>query len=223
MRRPLALAAPLALLTALSAPALATAHVADDQYQVLSARNASAAFSSHDGCLETDVFISSTDAVFGGRPGPVNKQGLTSLAYLVYDTCQPMEGKHFPIVFGGQAQNLTPMSSTPRLDRAWVTTSFELVDEVSAAPVPVTMTVTWQLVGALSHDTSHSHVRSVGDGIVNGHDNDLLGDATGSAVVVVDGNAYAFGPSSDAHLELIKAHCQKIDSPHQRFDSLSCI
>jgi hypothetical protein len=222
MRRPFSLVGSLALLAVLL-PGPALASVPDDQYQVLSARNASAAFRSIDGCLQTEVFVSSSDAVYGGRPGAVNKQGLTSLSVIVYDTCHPPEGKHFPMVFNGLAQDFVALASTSRLENAWVNTSFEMADEVSGRVVNARISLRWTLVGYMTHDTVHSHVRVPGDGIVNSHDNDLIGSAEASGTIVLAGVQRELRPSLDAQLELIKADCQKIVSPHQEFDSISCL
>ena len=221
MRRIIAAAGALALLAALL-PGVAAADVSSNQLQVLSARNASTQFSRVDGCYEMAVLVSSSDAVYGGRPGPVNKQGLTSLAITVYDTCQPLEGKHYPAVFDGMAQDFTSLESTVKLDAAWVDQTFDFYDEVSGETLSARIQVTWQLVGEMVRDTSHTHVRVAGDGIVNGHDNDLMGDAVASAVLTLNGSAMDLGSTSDAHLELIKAHCQTIVWPHAEWSDLAC-
>jgi hypothetical protein len=204
-------------------PATAAASVPTDQYQVISARSADAAFSSLEGCIETDLFVSSSDATYGGRPGSVNKQGLTSVFLGRYDTCQPMVGKHFPAVFEGIAQTFDPLVSTSRLDRASISASMPMTDDVSGAIVSLQVDASWELVGTLQHDTSHSHVRLPGDGIVNSHENDLLGGAVAAGSVLVGGETIVLEPSLDAHLQLIKAGCQKIVSPHQQFDELACL
>ena len=222
MRRPIMLTGILVLLVWASAPTAVLAGVPEDQYQVLSARNASAAFSSINGCLHTQLFISSTDAVFGGRPGAVNKQGLTSVGLFVYDTCQRMEGKHFPAVFSAQSQDFTRLASSPRLDRAWVATSSAMFDEVSGQMVQVAVDVSWLLEGALHHDPSHTLLRIPGSAMVTSHDNDLIGSAVASGTITVAGVTSVLAPTHDAHLELIKAHCQVVVHPRQATD-LSCI
>ncbi len=204
-------------------PATAAARVPTDQYQVISARNADAAFSSLDGCIETDAFISSSDATYGGRPGPVNKQGLTSILLIRYDTCQPMVGKHFPTVFEGIGQTFDPLVSSARLDRASISATMPLTDDVSGTTTSLQLDLSWQLVGALQHDTAHSHVRLPGDGIVNSHENDLLGDAVAGGSLILGSETIVLGPSLDAHLQLIKAGCQKLVDPHQAFDELACL
>ena len=220
MRRLMAVVGALALLTALL-PAAASAHVSGSQYQVLSARNASAAFFMTDGCYETQVWVSTTDAKFGGRPGRVNKQGLTSLSVVVYDTCQPPVGKHPPVVFEIFGQDLTRLGTTPRMTRAWVATTYNTVDEASGDPVTVSFEMAWQLVGEMSHETSHLHVPPSDQGVANSHENDLFGAAVASGSVTIDGVTTALAPTTEARLELVKGSCQVITRPGKPSD-LAC-
>lgn len=211
-----------ALLSAL--PTVAFAGVPQSQYQVISSRNADAVFSlSGGGCLQTSVFVSSSRSVFGGRPGPVNKQGLTGVLLLVEDTCQPREGKHFPAVVSLQAQDMIPLVSTARMDRASVKATFQTTDEVSGDPISVTLDLSWMLDGTMQHDPSHAHYRLPGAGVVNGHENDKLGDATAWGSVTVGSTVIALPVTTDAHLQLIRGGCQVIVWPHATSDELDCI
>jgi hypothetical protein len=212
MRRIVAVAGALALLTALL-PAAASAHVAENQYQVISARNAYAAFFMTDGCYETQVWVSSSDGVYGGRPGPVNKQGLTSLDVVVYDTCQLSVGKHPPIVFEAFGQDFTPLGTTPRMARAWVSTGFETADEVTGDPVSLAFSLDWQLDGELAHTTSHIHVPPSDQGVASSHENDLRGAAVAWGTLTLDGRTIELAQTSDAGLELVKGGCQVIVRP----------
>jgi len=221
MRRLIAVAGALALLTAL-VPAAASAHVPENQYQVISARNAYAAFFMTDGCYETQVWVSSTDAKFGGRPGRVNKQGLTSLSVIVYDTCQPTAGKHPPVVFEASGQDFTKLGTTPRMSRAWVSTSYGTTDEATGQPVSLAFDMAWQLDGELSHDTSHIHVPPSDQGVANSHENDLRGNAIAWGSVTINGVTMELPTTSDAGLELIKGGCQVIVRPGQPSD-LACV
>ncbi len=220
MHRIIAVAGALALLTALL-PAAASANVPESQYRVISARNAYAAFFMTSGCYETQVWVSSSDGVYGGRPGPVNRQGLTSLDVVVYDTCQPPIGKHPPVVFEAFGQDLTPLVSSPRMDAASVSTSYETVDEASGDPVSLALTMTWQLDGEMSHDTSHIHVPPSDQGVANSHENDLRGAAIARGSVTINGTALELAPTTEAGLELIKGGCQVIVRPGQPSD-LAC-
>jgi hypothetical protein len=222
MPRPIAALGALALLSAL--PTVAFASVPQSQYQVISSRTADAAFSLSDGgCLQTSVFVSSSQSIFGGRPGPVNKQGLSGVLLVVEDTCQPREGKHFPAVLSLQAQDMIPLVTTARMDRASANAIFQTTDEVSGDPISVTLDLTWMLDGTMQHDPSHAHHRRPGAGVVNGHENDKLGNATAWGSVTVGSAVIALPATSDAHLQLIRGGCQVIVWPHATSDELDCI
>lgn len=221
MRRIIAVAGALALLTALL-PAAASAAVPENQYQVISSRHAYAGFFMSDGCYETQVWVSSTDGVYGGRPGPVNKQGLTSLDVIVYDTCQPYEGKHPPVVFAVMGQDFTPLGSAPRMGSAWVSTGYEAIDEASGDPVSVSFEMTWQLLGALQHDPSHIHVPPSDQGVANSHTNFWSGAAIASGSVTLNGITMELPATTEAGLELVKGGCQVIPRPGIPTD-LACV
>lgn len=194
-----------------------------DGYQVIRSRAADAAFSSRNGCILTDVFVSSSANVFGGRPGPVDKQGLTSLMVIRSDTCLPLEGKHHPEVFRAIGQTLDPLVSTPSLDRASITSSMATTDIVSGRDVELRITLNWLLVGTLERDTGHGHLRIPGVGIVNGHSNTLMGSAVAFGTLTIDGATTPLADTSEAHLQQIKAACQVIVYPHADSPDLDCI
>src|SRR6476469_6610295 len=76
-----------AVLTLSLIPALAAA-APPDGYRVISYRHADAGASSVDGCIGTDIYVGSTDAKYGGRPGQVVKQaGPTDVLVIVSDHC----------------------------------------------------------------------------------------------------------------------------------------
>ncbi len=220
MRRIVAVIGALALITALI-PAAARASVPENQYRVIESRNASAAFFSTEGCYETQVWISSADGKFGGRPGPVGKQGLTSLDVVVYDTCGPWVGKHPPVVFEAFGQDLTVLGTTPRMDRAWVSTSYETLDEATGDPVTISFEMAWQLDGVMQHDTSHIHVAPSDQGVAMSHDNHWYGAAIASGSVSIDGVTTELAATTEATLEIVKAGCQVIPRPNQSSD-LAC-
>jgi hypothetical protein len=222
MPRPIAALGALALLSAL--PTIAFASVPQSQYQVISSRTADAAFSLSDGgCLQTSVFVSSSQSIFGGRPGHVNKQGLSAVLLVVEDTCQPREGKHFPAVLSLQAQDMIPLVTTARMDRASLKAIFQATDEVSGDPISVTLDLHWRLDGTMQHDPSHAHYRLPGAGVANGPENDWLGNATAWGSVTVGSTVIALPATTDAHLQLIRGGCQVIVWPHATSDELDCI
>lgn len=192
-------------------------------YHVIRSRVADAAFSSRRGCILTDVFVSSSENIFGGRPGRVNKQGLTSVMVVRSDACLPREGKHYPEVFRAIGQTLGPLESTARLDGASIASSMATADIVSGRDVSLRLSVSWKLVGALKRDTGHGHVRIPGMGIVNGHTNTLMGSAVAWGTLTVDGVMLSLGETNEAHLQQIKAACQVIAYPHAANPDLDCI
>jgi hypothetical protein len=212
----------LALGISVALPNVALAAVPEG-YHVIRSRAADAAFSSQSGCILTEVFVSSSENVFGGRPGRVNKQGLTNVMMIRSDTCLPREGKHYPAVFRAIGQTLDPLGTTARLDRAWVISSMRATDIVSARDVSLRIALNWTLVGTLQRDTGHGHVRIPGVGIVNGHTNTLMGSAVAWGTVTVDSVPAALARTTEAHLQQIKAVCQVIFYPHATSADLDCI
>lgn len=65
----------LALMPLLATPAAAAK---PNIYHTISSTNGSAVIARTEGCVLTEVFVSSV-AMYAAQPGPVNKQGLTSV------------------------------------------------------------------------------------------------------------------------------------------------
>lgn len=224
-RTQLALAATAIAAATLMAPATAAADVPEYQ-RVIFSRHADAASVDQTGCLKTEIWVSTSDNVFGGRPGPVNKQGLTSALVRQIDVCgegvaaaaAPPEGD---VVFDGIGQTLDPLQTTPRFDRAWIDVTLPVLDEVSNTTVPVHLDLEWTPVGEFDRDTVHTHAKVPHGAIVNSHSQTLMADAAVSGTVTVDGTPYTFEPVGDAHLQQVKYGCQLIDHPQGEAD-LSC-
>jgi hypothetical protein len=211
MRRTLLLVSlPVLLVAAL--PSGAAASVPDYQ-RVISARHADAAFSMLDGCLLTEVFLGSSDATYGGRPGPVNKQGLTDVNVAISDTCQPPIAKGYPLVAMWQGQGRDPLVSTPRLTQASIHAVIPVHDDISGRTVNATLEVAWMAAGPMDHDTGHVHAFYRRYGMANSHWNTWLRAATAEGTLAIDGTLLRLGPSSDAHLELVQYGCQTIIHP----------
>jgi hypothetical protein len=220
-RRRHQLAAPLIAAVLMAAlPALAAAAIPDYQ-RVISLRHADATFASLDGCLLSEVFLGSTDAVFGGRPGPVNKQGLTDVSLRVSDTCQPPEGKGFPVVAMWQGQTLDSLGSTSQLTAAWIDAAIPVLDDVSGGSAVAHLVMDWSAAGPFDHDPGHLHVRLPQEGTVNSHWNNWMRPAVASGRLEIDGTTLQIGPTSDAHLSLVKYGCQTIIHPGSGAD-LDC-
>ncbi len=186
-------------------------------YHTISASSAFAVFSATDDCLQTTVWISSTDGHWAAQPGPANKAGLTSAAIVVTDTCARITaaaGGGPPPLFDWLGQDSVPLSGTPHLTSAHVATSLEGVDSVSGDPFTVGIDVDWTAVGPLDSGPVHSHLRFPGEGVVNSHDNNLLRPAMATATVTIDGQLLALDPTWDASMELVKSGCMEVPWPH---------
>lgn len=201
-------------------PTTATAAIPEYQ-RVISSRHADAAFAALDGCLLTEVFLGSTDAVFGGRPGPVNKQGLTDVSMRISDTCAPPVGKGYPALAVWQGQTLDRLDTTPRLDSAWIHAVIPVSDDVSGRTVDAVLDLRWTAAGPMDHDTGHLHTRYPHYGIANSHQNTWMRDAVAEGTLLIDGTLMQLGPSWDAHLSLVMYGCQTIIQPNSGGD-LDC-
>jgi hypothetical protein len=211
------------------APSTASADVPEYQ-RVIKSRLADAALMDVAGCIRTEIFVSSSDSVFGGRPGPVNKQGLTGALVSQFDTCssastdkvgaaaKPPPGK---LIFSGIGQTREPLNSTPRFDRAWIDVTVPVLDEISGRTVPVRLDLQWALVGEFDRDTVHTHVRVPHGAIVNSHSQTLMGDAVVTGTATIGTDLIDFGSTAGAHLQQVKYGCQVITHPHGTVD-LDC-
>jgi hypothetical protein len=219
------------LLPALAAVAMlmlpATASAATPAiYHTIDGRFASAYFTSLDGCLQTDVWVASSAATYAPQPGlqqRLNKQGLTSVQIFVYDTCQPMEGKHFPIVADWFGQSPDRLDAEARMRSAHLVATLAMTDSVSGDTADVPIDLAWQATGAAHPDTvRNNHVRFPGEGIVNTHDNNINLGAVSSGTVMLDGVNVAPEPDGGASLEQIRSSCMEIGYPHWDGDTLFC-
>lgn len=212
---------------AVAVPGAAAAGIPEYQ-RVIKARSANATLVHVDGCIRTVIFMSSGDYVFGGRPGPVNKQGLTAVLVDRFDTCatggtapvRPAAEPSGTLIFTGTGDTLDPLQSTPRFDRAWIEATVPVLDEVSGRTVPVRLDLQWSLTGALTRENGHSHARFPLGGIVNSHTQTLSGDALVSGSVAIASAVLTVEPT-EAYLEQVKYGCQVVF--HPRGDAaLSC-
>jgi hypothetical protein len=97
--------------------------------------------------------------MYAAQPGPVNKQGLTSVFVRVSDTCTQSPTGVYAAAGGGggsvvlfevEAQNGAPLDVDPRLPRASVTTDLAGTDS-DGNPVTVHLVATWTETGPLEH------------------------------------------------------------------------
>jgi hypothetical protein len=232
MRRHISLLAAFVIIAA--TPSVAVAAVPDYQ-RVIVSRHADAALASLDGCVLTEIFVSGMDGAFGGRPGPINRQGLTGVGVRQSDICGGAAsmgrfGIHAAgdgsgaLLFDGLGQTLDPLTSNVHFSRAWLRASVPVINEASlgAEAVVVSVDLTWSVVGALDRDTGHLHVRRPGEGNVVSHQNTRMGDATVSGSVTIGDEEFAFNSVDGGHLEEVKYGCQVVAHPTAGEPDLSC-
>jgi hypothetical protein len=183
------------------------------------------------GCARTTVFVSSSVAMYASQPGPVNKQGLTSVLVQVTDACSspspaPAAGAAVmaagggePVLYEAQGQSLAPLEAAPRLGSARVSTTIATAD-VEGSPiidsdgnqVTIVLHADWTGVGPLEHSTGHDHTLFPGEGVVSSTGNNLVRAAT-AHVAVTAGPAALEADTVDAGLEQIKSRCVEVARP----------
>src|SRR5215217_7576486 len=142
------------------------------------------------GCEQTEVFVSSSVAMYADQPGPVNKQGLTAVFVRVTDTCAAVPGPISAAAGGGavlfqaEGQNMVPLVVDPRLTSASIDTLLAGTDG-NGDPVTIALSASWTATGPLRHDTAHNHEHFPGEGNVNATDNNLMRAATADVSVTV--------------------------------------
>jgi hypothetical protein len=215
----------LAAVTMLALPATTSA-ATPAIYHTIDGRFASAYFTSLDGCLQTDVWVASSAAPYAPQPGgsdALNKQGLTSVQIFVYDTCQPLEGKHYPIVADWFAQSSDRLVTESRMRSAYLRATLTMTDSVSGASADVPIDLVWQASAAAHPDTvRNNHVRFAGEGIVNTHDNNINLSAVASGTVWLNGVNVSPDPDLSATLEQIRSACMEVGYPQWEGDTLFC-
>lgn len=210
MRRPFV--APLIALLLAAIPVTGLAAVPDG-YRVITYRHADGAFSTVDGCIQTEVYFGSTAATYGARPGRVNKQeGPTDLLLIVSDLCGEPVGKGYPVLAVWQGQAMVALASSPQFDRAWIRAALPVHDDVSGADATAMLDLSWISTGRATRDPSHIHVRFPGLAVVNSHDNDTMVDAVAAGSIGI-GSLSIPVHTADAHLSSVKAGCQVIVHP----------
>lgn len=211
-----------AVLTLSLIPALAAA-APPDGYRVISYRHADAGASSVDGCIGTDIYVGSTDAKYGGRPGQVVKQaGPTDVLVIVSDHCAAPVGKGYPLLAEWQGQAMVRLQSNAQLTTASVDALVPVTDDVSGASGTAHLVMTWTSTGRATRDPSHIHVRFPGMAVVNSHDNDTMVDAVATGSVTIGGWSASIG-TTDAHLASVKAGCQVVVHPGVENPDISCV
>jgi len=201
----------------------ATLAAPPEGYRVIDYRHADGGASSVDGCIGTDVYFGSTDAVYGGRPGPINKQaGPTDVLVIVSDLCGEPVGKGYPQLALWQGQAMVGLESDAQFTTASVDAWIPVSDDVSGATDTAHLVMTWTATGRATVDPTHLHVRFPGVAVVNSHDNDTVVDAVASGSVSI-GTWSTEITTTDAHLSTVKAGCQAMIHPGIEDPDIGCI
>lgn len=208
MKRTLAAAAVLALVPLGAGPAAAAPNI----YHVISSTHAGAYLAVEEGCELTEVFVSSSVGMYANQPGPVNKQGLTSVLVRVTDACAAMAAAAGGggVLFEAEARNMAKLVADPRLRNASVSTTMEGTD-ADGNPVTVELDARWTGTGELEH-TVTSNPGHFPQGNVVAVDNNLRRAATAEVDVKVSGRSVS-GTDPDASLERVKANCVEVARP----------
>lgn len=210
------------LLTGLSTAALlavgvAPAGAAPNIYHTISSTNGFTQVVETVGCEQTQIFVDSSVAQYADQPGPVNKQGLTSVFLRITDICATTAGGVAAaagpgvVLFEAEGQNMAPLVVDPRLTAASISTELPGTDG-NGNPVTIGLAAAWTGTGPLEHSTVHNHANFPGEGNVNATDNNLRRTATAKVSVTVNGRTAA-GTDSEASLEQVKSRCIEVARP----------
>jgi hypothetical protein len=219
MKRACAIAAAVALPLALGPLAAGPAGAAQPRiYHTISSTHGSANLVVTQGCEVSEVYVSSSKAMYAAQPGPVGKQGLTGVFVRVTDVCAssralaaaPAAGGGGSVIFEADVQNGAPLVVDARLTKASVTTDLPGTDG-NGDPVTVHLVARWTGTGPLEHSTVSTHTH-FGDGNVSANDNNLRRAAVASVSVQVAGRSIT-GRTDDAGLEQVKSHCIEVPRP----------
>lgn len=209
-----ALVAPALLLTA--ATSAAGASVIEDYARVINSRHAGATFVQVDGCTQTEVFISASDSVFGARPGPVNKQGLTGVFYAERDICAEEGPRGFPIVYSADGMSLDSLGSAPQFGTAWLQVSIPAMDR-DGNGVQIDLDLEWSATEPFerSRVTGNDWFsnRETKGARVHTFSHGLAAAAVASGSVTVGGNTVELAVTTDATLQQTRYFCQVIQHP----------
>jgi hypothetical protein len=199
-----------------STPTSAGASVIQDSARVIRSRHAGATFVQVDGCVRTEVFVSASDAMYGGRPGPVNKQGLVGVFVARRDACAEPGPKGYPLVWAADGVSLDRLSSTPQFSRAWVEATLPGTD-LDGNAVSLALHLRW--LPAADYERSRVSGNAwLPDGVkfgahVHTFSHGLRADAVAWGTIAIGDELIALSPTNDAQLEQVRYFCQILQHP----------
>ena len=209
----------LVLLVGASLPA--RAGTIEDYARVIRSRHAGATFTQVDGCRQIEVFVSAMDAVFGSRPGPMNKQGLVGVFYRERDLCAEPGPKGYPVVFQADAQSLDRLATSPRFGTASVSAVLHGTDG-DGNPIRMAIDLRWNAAEAFARSrVSGNDWFPAGQkrgARVHTFSHGMSASAIAHGSIVIEGEAIELPATGDATLEQVRYFCQVIQHPQGGFD-----
>lgn len=175
---------------------------------ILSTRG-SAGVVNTEGCRKTEIYVSSSVAMYAGQPAPVNEEGLTSVFLRVTDICARPSGG--TVLFEAEGRNFAPLVADPRLATASVTTDLPGTDR-DGNPVTISLAATWTATGPLFHETSEAHHEYPGEGSVSTTDGITRMGAAAHVAVMVNTLASS-GTDEGAILQQVESSCAETPDP----------
>jgi hypothetical protein len=183
-------------------------------------RNAYAVFTSESECTTVNVYVNGGTYLFfpaHGAGGGVTKQGLTSLAITVEDTCAAAESMSVFAAGGGGGgliadwlgQTQTALAVRGNLNEAHLVAMIPMVDQVSGAEADASVDLTWTAIGPAVGSPSRIHLRWPQTVVVNSNSNDTQRDAIASGTVMFEG-ANLTPDQTVGLLYATRFHCRQI-------------
>jgi hypothetical protein len=142
-----------------------------------------AAFTTLDGCIQTDVFVLGSDSVSQDGPGRPTSFSYASVTVSQVDVCS---GSQLLYAYGSAAPLAGPnFQVSSKLDSAALNATATLFDEVSGTNFDVEVSLNWSGSGARSRTSNNSRFHSAGCNInTRSNGTSRYAQATGS---VTDG------------------------------------
>ena len=152
-----------------------------------------------------------------GDGGGVSRQGLTSLAILVEDTCAAA-GSVSVLAGGGGGgavtadwlgQTQAALVVRGNLNEARLVATIPMEDQVSGLQAVASVDLTWTATGPDLVRPSHVHLRWPQTVVLNSNSNDTMRDAIASGTVLFEGENVTPQPA-DGLLSTTRFHCRQI-------------
>ena len=164
------------------------------------------------GCIETSLWISSSRAMYTGKPSGLNKQKRTTVDLVVRDLCAAPQGKVSAAAAGGEVlyEASGQVAVGPVVDTRLTTASLS-ADFVTDEGVPVSVDATWTGIGRLTRDHVNTHVNLAG-GVVSTTANEVRRDAVAEVTAAI--GPYDVSATTDtAFLSTLRFRCIEVPRP----------